>query len=201
MEKATLPTNGTESTREQNRQIGAAVQSERSRLLDFIRRRVPSEEEAEDIVQDVFYELIEAYRIMKPIEKLTAWLFRVARHKITDRYRKKTTQPLENQRRAYIHKDEEEDTYLLADVLAGPAVSAEDEMMREMILDALAEALDELPPEQKDVFVWHELEDRSFREITQMTGISQNTLLSRKRYAVLYLRQRLQFLYDELSDA
>ncbi len=201
MEKATLPTNRTESTREQNRQIGEAVQSERSRLLDFIRRRVPSEEEAEDIVQDVFYELIEAYRIMKPIEKLTAWLFRVARNKISDRYRKKTTQPLENQRHAYINKNEEEDTYLLADVLTGPATSAEDEMMREMILDTLAEALDELPPEQKDVFVWHELEDRSFREITEMTGISQNTLLSRKRYAVLYLRQRLQFLYDELLDA
>ena len=127
MEKATLPTNRTESTREQNRQIGEAVQSERSRLLDFIRRRVPSEEEAEDIVQDVFYELIEAYRIMKPIEKLTAWLFRVARNKISDRYRKKTTQPLENQRHAYINKNEEEDTYLLADVLTGPATSAEDD--------------------------------------------------------------------------
>lgn len=200
MEQATLHSTGMESTHEQNQQIRNAVQSERSRLLDFIRRRVPTDEEAEDIVQDVFYDLIEAYRIMKPIEKLTAWLFSVARNKITDRYRKKSTRSLEETARS-IGYDEEKETYLLADLLAGQAVSAEDEMMREVILDALAEALDELPPEQKDVFVWHELEDRSFREITTMTGISQNTLLSRKRYAVLYLRERLQFLYDELFDA
>lgn len=200
MEQATLHSTGMESTHEQNQQIRNAVQSERSRLLDFIRRRVPTDEEAEDIVQDVFYDLIEAYRIMKPIEKLTAWLFSVARNKITDRYRKKSTRSLEETARS-IGYDEEKETYLLADLLAGQAVSAEDEMMREVIVDALAEALDELPPEQKDVFVWHELEDRSFREITTMTGISQNTLLSRKRYAVLYLRERLQFLYDELFDA
>ncbi len=198
MEDATLE-NPLEPTREQNRQIQDAVRKERSRLLDFIRRRVPSPEEAEDIMQDVFYDLIEAYRFMKPIEKLTAWLFRVARNKITDRYRMKRTRPLEEPTRSRGY-DEEKETYLLADILAGPAVSAEDEMMREMILDTLSEALDELPPEQKDVFVWHELEDRSFREIADMTGISQNTLLSRKRYAVLYLRERLQFLYDELFD-
>jgi RNA polymerase sigma factor (sigma-70 family) len=137
--------------------------------LDFI-RRVPSEEEAEDIVQDVFYDLIEAYRIMKPIEKLTAWLFKVARNKITDRYRKKSAQPL--QVTTQHSKSDEEGTYLLTDLLAGDAISAEDEMMREVILDALSEALGELPPEQKDVFVWHELEDRSFKEIAKMTGIS-----------------------------
>lgn len=198
MKESTLHNAGIDHTQEQDRQIREAVRTERNRLLDFIRRRVPTPEEAEDIVQDVFYELIEAYRIMKPIEQLTAWLFKVARNKITDRYRRKSTQPMEVTSRS--SANEEEGTYLLSDVLAGDTLSAEDEMMRGIILDAISEALNELPPEQKEVFVWHELEDRSFKEMSEMTGISTNTLLARKRYAVLFLRQRLQLLYDELME-
>jgi RNA polymerase sigma factor (sigma-70 family) len=180
---------------QQNRQIQEAVRKNRQRLLEFIRRRIPPQEDAEDVLQEVFYELVEMYRLMKPVEQLASWLFTVARNKITDLYRKKKPVSLEEH---FSVKSSEEDEYLLADFLPADQFSSEDKLMQQAILDALAEALEELPAEQRDVFIWHELEGKSFKEIVELTGATQNTLLSRKRYAVLYLRERLRFLYDDL---
>ena len=182
----------------QNRQIQETVQRERGRLLAFIRRRIPRPEDAEDIAQDVFYELTEMFRLMKPVEQIASWLFTVARNKITDRYRKKKPVLLED---VFTFKSsgDEDKAYLLDELLPAADVrSADVEMMRETIMEALMEALDELPAEQRDVFVQHELEDKSFKEIAEETGVTLNTLLSRKRYAVLYLRERLKSLYDDL---
>ena len=182
----------------QNRQIQETVRRERGRLLAFIRRRIPRPEDAEDIAQDVFYELTEMFRLMKPVEQIASWLFTVARNKITDRYRKKKPVLLED---VFTFKSsaDEDKAYLLDELLPAADVrSADVEMMRETIMEALMEALDELPAEQRDVFVHHELEDKSFKEIAEETGVTLNTLLSRKRYAVLYLRERLKSLYDDL---
>ena len=182
----------------QNRQIQETVRRERGRLLAFIRRRIPRPEDAEDIAQDVFYELTEMSRLMKPVEQIASWLFTVARNKITDRYRKKKPVLLED---VFTFKSsgDEDKAYLLDELLPAADVrSADVEMMRETIMEALMEALDELPSEQRDVFVQHELEDKSFKEIAEETGVTLNTLLSRKRYAVLYLRERLRSLYDDL---
>ena len=182
----------------QNRQIQETVRRERGRLLAFIRRRIPRPEDAEDIAQDVFYELTEMFRLMKPVEQIASWLFTVARNKITDRYRKKKPVLLED---VFTFKSsaDEDKAYLLDELLPAADVrSADVEMMRESIMEALMEALDELPAEQRDVFVHHELEDKSFKEIAEETGVTLNTLLSRKRYAVLYLRERLKSLYDDL---
>ena len=182
----------------QNRQIQETVRRERGRLLAFIRRRIPRPEDAEDIAQDVFYELTEMFRLMKPVEQIASWLFTVARNKITDRYRKKKPVLLED---VFTFKSsaDEDKAYLLDELLPAADVrSADVEMMRETIMEALMEALDELPAEQRDVFVQHELEDKSFKEIAEETGVTLNTLLSRKRYAVLYLRERLKSLYDDL---
>ncbi|MFN8358006.1 MAG: sigma-70 family RNA polymerase sigma factor [Spirosomataceae bacterium] len=185
----------TMNAEQQNRQIQEAVRKNRQRLLEFIRRRIPPQEDAEDVLQEVFYELVEMYRLMKPVEQLASWLFTVARNKITDLYRKKKPVSLEEH---FSVASSEEDEYLLADVLPATQVNSEDKIMQRAILDALAEALEELPAEQRDVFVWHELEGKSFKEIATLTGVTQNTLLSRKRYAILYLRERLRFLYDDL---
>ena len=182
----------------QNRQIQETVRRERGRLLAFIRRRIPRPEDAEDIAQDVFYELTEMFRLMKPVEQIASWLFTVARNKITDRYRKKKPVLLED---VFTFKSsaDEDKAYLLDELLPAADVrSADVEMMRETIMEALMEALDELPAEQRDVFVQHELEDKSFKEIAEETGVTLNTLLSRKRYAVLYLSERLKSLYDDL---
>ncbi len=182
----------------QNRQIQETVRRERGRLLAFIRRRIPRPEDAEDIAQDVFYELTEMFRLMKPVEQIASWLFTVARNKITDRYRKKKPVLLED---VFTFKSsaDEDKAYLLDELLPAADVrSADVEMMRETIMEALMEALDELPAEQRDVFVQHELEDKSFKEIAEETGVTLNTLLSRKRYAVLYLRERLKSLYNDL---
>ncbi len=184
----------------QNRHIQETVRRERGRLIEFIRRRIPRPEDAEDIAQDVFYEFTEMYRLMKPVEQIASWMFTVARNKITDRYRKKKPVLLED---VFTFKSGNEDDkmYLLDDLLPAADVrSADAEMMRETIMDALMEALDELPAEQRDVFVQHELEDKSFKEIALETGIPLNTLLSRKRYAVLFLRERLRSLYDDLLN-
>jgi RNA polymerase sigma factor (sigma-70 family) len=184
----------------QNRQIQETVSRERRRLLEFIRKRIPRQEDAEDIVQDVFYEFTEMYRLMKPVEQITSWLFTVARNKITDRFRKKKPVLLED---VFTFKggDDESDGYLLDDLLPAANVRPADvEMMRETIMDALMEALDELPEEQRSVFIQHELEDKSFKEIAEATGVTMNTLLSRKRYAVLYLRERLKDLYSDLLN-
>ena len=184
----------------QNRQIQETVGRERGRLLAFIRSRIPRQDDAEDIVQDVFYEFTEMYRLMKPVEQITAWLFTVARNKITDRFRKKKPELLED---VFTFKtgDDDSDGYLLDDLLPAADVRPADaEMMRETIMTALMDALDELPVEQRHVFVQHELEDKSFKEIAAESGVTVNTLLSRKRYAVLFLRERLKFLYEDLLN-
>ena len=184
----------------QNQQIQETMLRERRRLLAFIRQRIPRPEDAEDIVQDVFFEFTEMYRLMKPIEQAASWLFTVARNKITDRYRKKKPVLLEDVF-TFKSSDDSGDGYLLDDLLpAANLHSAETEMMRETIMEALTDALNELPAEQRDVFIWHELEDRSFKEIAEQTGVTLNTLLSRKRYAVLHLRDRLRVIYEDLLN-
>jgi RNA polymerase sigma factor (sigma-70 family) len=181
--------------RQQNDAIEKTVIRERGRLLSFIRKRVADEEEAEDILQDVFFQFVEAYRAIVSIERVTSWLFSVARNKIIDRYRKKKPEPL---RRNIAHRDREEETLMLEDILPDLAHNQDDELMRSVILNAIDEALDELPEAQRQVFVWHQFEDKSFKEISALTGDTVNTLLSRKRYAILHLRERLQTLYNEL---
>ena len=184
----------------QNRHIQETVKRERRRLLAFIRQRIPRPDDAEDILQDVFYEFTEMARLMKPVEQIASWLFTVARNKITDRYRKKKPLLLED---VFVFRsgDGDDDGYLLDDLLPAADVrSADAEMMRDTIMEALTDALEELPTEQREVFIWHELEDKSFKEIAEMTGAPVNTLLSRKRYAVLHLRERLKELYAELSN-
>jgi len=197
MEYLALTTGATTATMTgQDRQIQEAVQEQRDRLLAFIRRRVPDEADAEDILQDVFGELVESYRLLKPVEKVAAWLFRVARNRITDLYRRKRPSSLETETLRYA--DNEEGSLLLADVLPAPDDAPENRLLRETIMEALADALEELPKNQRDVFVWHELEGKSFKELVEETGVPLKTLISRKHYAVQHLRQRLQTLYTNL---
>lgn len=180
----------------QNESIRQIIVKERKRLLDFIRKRVPTQEDAEDVLQDVFYELVNTYRLMKPVEQMASWLFTVARNKITDRYRKKKPDSLEEH--FAIRAGDDGDRMDISDFLPSGTNSPETEMMREAIMQGLVQALDELPKEQREVFIMHELEDKSYQEIAEITGANVNTLLSRKRYAVLYLRERLQNLYADL---
>ncbi|HVD96861.1 MAG TPA: RNA polymerase sigma factor [Cytophagaceae bacterium] len=196
MEDISLILNTTMSV-QQNELIRDTVKKERGRLLDFIRKRVSSEEDAEDILQDVFFELVETYRLMKPVEKVASWLFTVARNKITDRYRKKKTLSLENQ--LGFGSEEEGERLNFEELLEDYSESADSELIRNIIVEALDEAMEELPEEQREVFIMHEIEDRSFQEISELTGVSVNTLLSRKRYAVLHLRKRLKSVYKEFS--
>jgi len=184
-------------TVEQDQRISDAVSREQSRLRNFIRRRVPDPGDAEDILQDVFYELVEAYRMMKPVEQVTAWLFRVARNRITDLFRKKTREALRNEP-PRIAEDGEE--LLLEELLPSRDAGPDAAYARSVLLEELDEALDELPPEQREVFVAHELMGYSFKELAEQTGLSVNTLLSRKHYAVLLLRERLQDLYNEFRN-
>ena len=178
---------------EQNQRISDVVRREYSRLLNFIRRRVPDPNDAEDILQDVFYRLVEANRLLMPIEQVTAWLFRVARNRITDVFRKKEPENFSDLAVA----DEDDDTLQFEDLLPSRDDSPEALYARSFLLDELKRALSELPKDQREVFVAHELEGRSFKELSETTGVSMNTLLSRKRYAVLHLRERLQRVYDE----
>ena len=180
---------------EQNRQISEIVAEERSRLRDFIRRRVPDPSDAEDIVQEVFYELVEANRLLMPIEHVTGWLFRVARNRITDLFRKK--KPVAFSDRAVEAEDGE--MLRIEDLLPSPDAGPEALYVRGVLLDELEFALDELPEEQREVFVAHEMEGRSFKELSVESGVKVNTLLSRKRYAVLHLRERLQSVHDEFT--
>jgi RNA polymerase sigma factor (sigma-70 family) len=180
---------------EQNRRIADVVAREQSRLLHFIRRRVPDPRDAEDILQDVFYELVEANRLLMPIEHVTGWLFRVARNRITDLFRKKRPERFSD---ATVAGDDQE-LLQLEDLLPSPDAGPEALYARNVLLDELELAIDELPEEQRDVFVGHELEGRSFKEMAAETGVSVNTLLSRKHYAVRHLRERLQGAYDEFS--
>ena len=172
-------------------EISAVVVRERSRLGNFIRRRIGNPEEAEDILQDVFYEFVEEYRLPESIEQASAWLFRVARNRIIDRFRKKKEVP--------ISETGDEEEYRLDLALPSPDAGPEAEYARAVLLDALRQALDELPEAQREVFVEHELEGRSFKEMAAQSGVAINTLLARKRYAVLHLREKLQAVYDELE--
>jgi RNA polymerase sigma factor (sigma-70 family) len=182
---------------EQDRQIFEIIAEERSRLRNFIRRRVPDPRDAEDILQDVFYKLVEANRLLMPIEHVTGWLFRVARNRITDLFRKKKPVSFSDTAVA-----DEDDTLLqFEDLLPSPDAGPEALYTRQVLLHELELAVDELPEEQRAVFVGHELEGRSFKEMAADTGVSVNTLLSRKRYAVLHLRERLQDIYDEFRKA
>ena len=182
---------------EQDQRISEVVKQERSRLRNFIRRRVPDPRDAEDILQDVFYELVEANRLLMPIEHVTGWLFRVARNRITDLFRKKKPENFSDT--AVARDDDDDELPLFEDLLPSPDAGPEALYARNVLLDELELALDELPEEQREVFVAHELEGRSFKEMAAETGVSVNTLLSRKRYAVLHLRERLQSIYDEFT--
>ena len=184
-------------TPEQDERISDAVTRLQSRLRSFIRRRVGDPRDAEDILQDVFYELVEANRLLMPIEHVSGWLFSVARHRITDLFRKKKPASLGDAAVA----DEDGERWRLEDLLPSPEAGPEALYARNVLLDELELAVDELPPEQREVFVAHELEGRSFKEMAAETGLSVNTLLSRKRYAVRRLRERLQGIYDEFKGA
>jgi RNA polymerase sigma factor (sigma-70 family) len=184
---------------DQNGRISEVILRERRRLLNFIRRRVNDEGEAEDILQDVFYELTEAYRsealrMMQPIEQVGAWLYRVARNRIIDGFRKKKPEPFS----AVKDPDGEDgDSLSLEEFLPSPDAGPEAAYARNILLEELEAAVDELPEEQREVFLAHEFEGMSFKEISAETGVSVNTLLSRKHHAVLHLRRRLQTIYDD----
>ena len=179
----------------QDRQISDVVTHEQSRLRHFIRRRVPDARDAEDILQDVFYQLVEANRLLMPIEHVTAWLFRVARNRVTDLLRKKRPDSFSDH---LVSGDDDEPLELEA-LLPSPDEGPDAQYDRSVMFDALELAINELPNEQRWVFVAHELEGRSFKEMATETGVSVNTLLSRKHYAVLRLRERLQQVHDDFS--
>jgi RNA polymerase sigma factor (sigma-70 family) len=181
--------------REQDQRIDDVFRREQSRLRNFIRRRVPDPRDAEDILQDVFYRLVEANRLLMPIEHVTGWLFRVARNRIIDLFRKKRPESFSDAAVA----DEEDELLPLEDLLPSPDAGPEALYARSVLLGEIERAIDELPEDQRELFVAHELEGRSFREMAAETGVSVNTLLSRKRYAVRHLRERLQRIYDELT--
>jgi RNA polymerase sigma factor (sigma-70 family) len=175
-----------------DRSITDAFVRQRARLRGFIRKRVPDPADVEDIVQDAFYELVEAARLVRPVEHVGAWLFTVARNRITDLFRKQRTGSIEP-----VDDDEDSLEDLLPSLDAGPEAA----YARRILLEELDAALDELPDEQRSVFVAHELEGRTFKELAASTGVAMNTLLSRKRYAVLHLRRRLQAIHDEFGES
>ena len=181
---------------EQDQRVSETIEREQGRLRNFIRRRVPDQGDAEDILQDVFCELLEAYRMMKPVEQVTAWLFSVARNRITDLFRRKTRETTRTQPEVLT---EDAGDLRWEDLLPSPDAGPEAAYARSVLLEEMDAALDELPHEQREVFVAHELVGTSFKELSAQTGVSVNTLLSRKRYAVLHLRQRLQSIYDEFT--
>jgi len=180
---------------EQNREISEVIAEERARLRNFIRRRVPNEADVEDLLQEVFYELVEANRLLMPIEYVTGWLFRVARNRITDLFRKKRPENFTDA----AARDEDGELLRIEDLLPSPDAGPEALYVRSVLLEEIEFALGELPGEQREVFVAHELEGRSFKELSAESGVSVNTLLSRKRYAVLHLRGRLQSIHDEFT--
>jgi RNA polymerase sigma factor (sigma-70 family) len=178
---------------DQDRQISEIVAEERSRLRNFIRRRVPDPADAEDILQEVFYRLVEANRLLMPIDHVTGWLFRVARNRITDLFRKQKPEAFSST--GVENKNGE--LLTIEDLLPSPDAGPEALYVRNVLLDELKLALDELPAEQREVFIAHELEGRSFKDLSAESGVNINTLLARKRYAVLHLRERLQSIYEE----
>jgi RNA polymerase sigma factor (sigma-70 family) len=180
---------------EQDQRISEAISRDQPRLRNFIRRRVADAADAEDILQDVFYELVEAYRMMQPVEQVTVWLFRVARNRITDLFRRKSREAS----RTEAAPAEDGELLVLEELLPSPDAGPEAAYARSVLLDELEDALDELPEEQKEVFIGHELMGYSFKELSEQSGVSVNTLLSRKHYAVLHLRERLRTIYDEFT--
>jgi RNA polymerase sigma factor (sigma-70 family) len=185
-------------TDEQNSRIEETFEREQSRLGNFIRKHILDESEAEDILQEVFYELVEAYRLMKPIEQAGAWLFRVARNRIIDRFRKPRPEAAPRHGSA---EEEAGEPFPWDELLPSPDASPEAAYAREVLIEEIEAALDELPVEQREVFIAHELEGWSFSALAAATGLRVNTLLSRKHYAVLYLRRRLRDIYDEFKKA
>ncbi len=181
-------------TAQQDKQINDALDQERTRLRGFIRRYVSDPADAEDVLQDVFYELVEAYRMMKPVEHAAAWLFRVARNRMVDLFRRNKR---EDARTVTPPPNEDGEVVDIFEMLPSPDAGPEAAYAREVLLEELDAALDELPVEQREVFVANEIDGRSFKEIAAETGVSVNTLLSRKRYAVLHLRTRLRAIYEE----
>ena len=177
------------SIAEQDELLAEAMRRDGPRLRSFVRRRVVDIEDTEDVLQDVFYELVEAYRLMKPAEQVTAWLYRVARNRITDLFR----------RGKAVAVSEDEDSEAIVELLPSPDAGPDAIYARNVLLEALDDALEELPEEQREVFVGHELLGRSFKELSDETGVSVNTLLSRKRYAVLFLRERLRELDQDFG--
>jgi RNA polymerase sigma factor (sigma-70 family) len=182
---------------EQDERLTETIGREQGRLRNFIRRRVADEAEAEDILQDVFYELIEAYRLMKPIEQVGAWLYRVARNRIIDGFRKRKPEPFSPEKNP---DAEDGDSLSLEELLPSPEAGPEAAYARSILLEELDAALDELPNEQREVFLAHEFDGISFKEISAETGVSVNTLLSRKHHAVLHLRRRLQSIHDDFLN-
>ncbi len=176
-------------TGEQDGRIAAEYSREEPRLRSFIRRHVVDDRDVEDILQDVFYELVQAYRMLTPIEHVTAWLFRIARNRITDRFRRK---------RREVSIDEE--PAFFADLLPSADAGPEAVYARTLLLEELTDAFAELPEEQRDVFIAHELEGRSFKEIAAETRVNVNTLISRKHYAVVHLRRRLRVIHDDIAQ-
>ncbi len=181
---------------EQDRQIAALVAREQPRLINFIRKRVPNSADAEDLLQEVLFELVQAHRLLMPIETVSAWLFRVARNRITDLFRKAKPESFIDA----AFENEEGEMLQVEDLLPSPADGPEALYFRQVLLDELNSAIAELPADQRAVFIAHELEGRSFKELAEETGVNMNTLLARKRYAVLHLRKRLQRIHDELSE-
>jgi RNA polymerase sigma factor (sigma-70 family) len=175
---------------EQDKRFVDTFLREGGRLKNFIRQRVPDQGDAEDILQDVFFELMEAYRLPEPIEQVGAWLFRVARNRIIDRFRKKKEDPLPD-------LPEDEEGSWLDSILPSPDGGAEAMYARKILLEEIYSALEQLPEDQRNAFIGNELEGRSFKEMAAENGVAVNTLLARKRYAVIYLRQRLQSIYNE----
>lgn len=182
---------------EQDQRISEAITRDESRLRNFIRRRVPDRSDAEDILQDVFYELVEAYRMMKPIGQVTAWMFLVARNRIIDLFRRKKREALRTEPET---RDENGEPRLLEDLLPSPDAGPDSVYTQNFLLEEIEDALDELPAEQRDVFIAHELMGYSFEELAGEYGVGVNTLLSRKHYAVKHLRERLQAVYDEFRE-
>ena len=180
---------------EQDRRITETVEREQARLRNFIRRRVADRADAEDILQDVFYEFVEAYRMLQPIEQAGAWLFRVARNRIIDLFRKKRTGSISDP----IGAGEEGEPVSLEDLLPSPDAGPEAAYARKVLIEELENAVDELPEDQRQVFIAHEIVGRSFKDLAEETGLSVNTLLSRKHYAVLELRRRLQAIHEEFT--
>jgi RNA polymerase sigma factor (sigma-70 family) len=188
--------NSEQMTAEESRYISEVATREKGRLLGFIRQQVRSNEDAEDILQDVLYQFLRGFEDIRSTERITSWLFTVTRNRITDYYRKEKPESFSD--RQVVSREEDGAPLMLEDILPALTRDPEDEMMRDMIWDAIDMALDEMPEDQRDVFIWNEFEDKNFKEIAAETGEGVNTLLSRKRYAILFLRKKLKELYNQL---